>query len=139
MSELIRFGVSIDRRLIEPFDALIEREGYTNRSEALRDLIRERLIREEEQSGQGEVAGALTLVYDHHARGLDARLTDLQHEFMRCVIATTHVHLNHDHCMQTLLLRGEAEALRRLAGRLKALRGVKHVTLSLTSTGSRLA
>lgn len=134
MSELIRFGVSISESLIEPFDELIAREGYTNRSEALRDLIRERLIREREE-GDGEMFGTLTLVYDHHARGLDGRLTEVQHEYGETVISAVHVHVDHDNCLQILILRGAAAEIRELSGRLKALRGVKHAALSLTSGG----
>lgn len=137
MSELIRFGVSIDSRLIEHFDRLIAREGYTNRSEALRDLIRDRMVREEEEK-DGEMFGTLTLVYDHHSRGLDGRLTDIQHEFARQVVSSVHVHVDHDNCLQVLILRGRARDLRTVAGRLKALRGVKHSTLSLTSSGVAL-
>lgn len=135
MTELVRFGVSIGKNLIDPFDKLIAREGYTNRSEALRDLIRERLIREEEE-GKGEMFGTLTLVYDHHVRGLDSRLTDLQHEYVHHVISTVHVHIDHDNCLQILILRGAAREIRGLAGRLKALRGVRHASLSLTAGGA---
>jgi CopG family nickel-responsive transcriptional regulator len=138
MSELVRFGVSIDKRLIDPFDRLISREGYTNRSEALRDLIRDRLVREEEIK-EGEMFGTLTLVYDHHARGLDARLTDIQHEYAGQVVSAVHVHINHDNCLQVLILRGTARELRGLSGRLKALKGVKHATLSMTTSGEELA
>jgi len=137
MTDLVRFGVSISRSLIEPFDKLIAREGYTNRSEALRDLIRDRLVREQEDR-EGEMFGTLTLVYDHHARGLDGRLTDLQHQYAGAVVSAVHVHVDHHSCLQILILRGVAGEIRSLAGQLKALRGVKHATLSLTAAGAAL-
>ncbi len=132
MTDLVRFGVSIERSIIEPFDNLIAREEYGSRSEALRDLIRERLIHEHEKN-DGLMFGTLTLVYEHHQRGIDARLTDIQHEHAEAVISTVHVHIDHDYCLQVLVLRGEGRVLRALAGRIKALRGVHHAVLSLTA------
>jgi CopG family nickel-responsive transcriptional regulator len=136
MSELVRFGVSIPRDLIEPFDKQIEKDSYTNRSEAIRDLIRDYLVREEEKQSR-EMFGTFTFVYDHHTPGLDSRLTDVQHEYAERVVSTLHVHIDHHNCLQVLILHGNSMELRELATRLKALRGVKHATLSLT-TGKHL-
>ncbi len=137
MSDLVRFGVSLEKRLIDPFDRLIAKEGYTNRSEAFRDLIRERLIRDEERK-EGDMFGTLTLIYDHHQRGLDGRLNEIQHQAADHVVSAVHVHINPDNCLLVLILRGPASALRKVSGRLKSLHGVKHGSLSLTTTGSNL-
>jgi CopG family nickel-responsive transcriptional regulator len=137
MSELIRVGISLPAPLLESYDHLIAGHGYTNRSEAIRDLIRERLVAEEWSRG-GEVAGTFTLVYDHHHRELVARLLNVQHDHERAIVSTLHVHLDHDNCLEVLVLRGQAKELRVLTDALRSLRGVKHTTLAMTSTGKEL-
>jgi len=137
MSGIVRFGVSLDQGLLEQFDRLIRGKRYTNRSEALRDLIRKELVEREWQEDR-EVAGAITYIYDHHRRDLLNRIMDLQHGYQKYIISTQHVHLDHDHCLEIVAVRGRAKEIRRLADDLKALKGVRHGTLSMTSLGREI-
>lgn len=139
MGKLTRFGVSLDEELLEPFDALCAVKGYSNRSEAIRDLIRKALVAEEWQQADGEGAGTLTLVYDHHKNDLARRLTQMQHDEHDIIIATLHVHLDHHNCLEVLILKGEAARVRALADKLISCKGVKHGTFSGTTTGQDLA
>ena len=139
MGRLTRFGVSLDEELLEPFDALCAVEGYSNRSEAIRDLIRKALVAEEWQQADGQGAGTLTLVYDHHKNDLARRLTQMQHDEHDIIIATLHVHLDHHNCLEVLILKGEAGCVRALADKLISCKGVKHGTFSGTTTGQDLA
>ena len=139
MGRLTRFGVSLDEELLEPFDALCAVEGYSNRSEAIRDLIRKALVAEEWQQADGQGAGTLTLVYDHHKNDLARRLTQMQHDEHDIIIATLHVHLDHHNCLEVLILKGEAGRVRALADKLISCKGVKHGTFSGTTTGQDLA
>ena len=138
MGKLTRFGVSLDEELLEPFDALCAVKGYSNRSEAIRDLIRKALVAEEWQQADGQGAGTLTLVYDHHKNDLARRLTQMQHD-EHDIIATLHVHLDHHNCLEVLILKGEAARVRALADKLISCKGVKHGTFSGTTTGQDLA
>lgn len=139
MGKLTRFGVSLDEELLEPFDALCAVKGYSNRSEAIRDLIRKALVAEEWQQADGQGAGTLTLVYDHHKNDLARRLTQMQHDEHDITIATLHVHLDHHNCLEVLILKGEAARVRALADKLISCKGVKHGTFSGTTTGQDLA
>ena len=139
MGKLTRFGVSLDEELLEPFDALCAVKGYSNRSEAIRDLIRKALVAEEWQQADGQGAGTLTLVYDHHKNDLARRLTQMQHDEHDIIIATLHVHLDHHNCLEVLILKGEAARVRALADKLISCKGVKHGTFSCTTTGQDLA
>ena len=139
MGKLTRFGVSLDEELLEPFDALCAVKGYSNRSEAIRDLIRKALVAEEWQQADGQGAGTLTLVYDHHKNDLARRLTQMQHDEHDIMIATLHVHLDHHNCLEVLILKGEAARVRALADKLISCKGVKHGTFSGTTTGQDLA
>ena len=139
MGKLTRFGVSLDEELLEPFDALCAVKGYSNRSEAIRDLIRKALVAEEWQQADGQGAGTLTLVYDHHKNDLARRLTQRQHDEHDIIIATLHVHLDHHNCLEVLILKGEAARVRALADKLISCKGVKHGTFSGTTTGQDLA
>ncbi len=138
MSQLLRFGVSLEKELLDKFDQLIKQRSYTNRSEALRDLIRQELIKKEWQKG-GEIAGAVTLVYNHHQRELLNKITDVQHDLQKIIISTQHIHLDHDNCLEIIALKGNPQAAQRLQDRLKSIKGVKHVTLSMSSTGRGIA
>ena len=138
MGKLTRFGVSLDEELLEPFDALCAVKGYSNRSEAIRDLIRKALVAEEWQQADGQGAGTLTLVYDHHKNDLARRLTQMQHDEHDIIIATLHVHLDHHNCLEVLILKGEAARVRALADKLISCKGVKHGTFSGTTTGQDL-
>lgn len=135
---LSRFGVSIDGRLLSQFDRHIQRRGYRNRSEAIRDLIRDRLVEEEWSSGNREVVGTLTLIYDHHTRELQARMTELQHRHHAHVLCTMHVHLDHHNCLEVLVVRGRPREIRALTDGLMSLKGVKHGQLAASSTGKLL-
>ena len=130
---------SLDEELLEPFDALCAVKGYSNRSEAIRDLIRKALVAEEWQQADGQGAGTLTLVYDHHKNDLARRLTQMQHDEHDIIIATLHVHLDHHNCLEVLILKGEAARVRALADKLISCKGVKHGTFSGTTTGQDLA
>ncbi|GIU78458.1 MAG: putative nickel-responsive regulator [Bryobacteraceae bacterium] len=133
MGALARIGVAIDEDLLKKFDALIERRGYTNRSEAFRDLIRDALVQDKAAAPEAEVVGTLTLVYDHHVRQLQERLTHMQHEHHTEIISALHVHLDHHHCLEVLVLRGRSARVRQIADRLIATKGVQHGRLTLTS------
>ncbi|MFA4992468.1 MAG: nickel-responsive transcriptional regulator NikR [Candidatus Omnitrophota bacterium] len=131
---LIRFGVSIDKELLMKFDRLIKDRKYTNRSEAFRDLIRQELIQEQWQ-GNHEIAGAVTLIYNHHKRELVNKLMDIQHDFGQLIISSQHIHLDHNNCLEIIALKGSPKEARRLADSLKSVKGVKHATLSMSSAG----
>jgi len=124
----------LENRLLEKYDRLIKRKGYSTRSEALRDLIRQELVRKEWEE-DNEVAGAVTFVYDHHQRGLTSRLTDIQHDYQGLIISTQHIHLDHDNCLEIVAVRGRAREVQKLAHALQSVKGVRHGTLSMTSTG----
>ena len=134
MSSIARFGVSLDKGLLGKFDKLIESKSYTNRSEAFRDLIRQELVKKEWQDAH-EVVGAITLIYDHHKRELVNTLLDIQHEFGSCIISSQHIHIDHNNCLEILAVKGSPEKVQRLSESLKAVKGVKHSTLSMSTTG----
>jgi CopG family nickel-responsive transcriptional regulator len=133
MSDLARIGVAIESKLLASFDALIAKLGYTNRSEAFRDLIRERLVREGSENPNQEVVGALTLVYDHHKRNLNDKLTELQHDHHANIVSTLHVHLDHDNCLEVLILRGKAKKVRKIAELLISVKGIQHGQLAISA------
>jgi len=137
MSELFRFGISLPKDLLEKFDKLISGKSYSNRSEAFRDLIRQELIKKEWQEGDS-IAGAITLIYDHHRRELVNKLTDIQHDHQKVIISTQHIHLDHDNCLEIIAVKGHPKDAQKLADTLKSVKGVKHGTLSMSSTGEGL-
>jgi CopG family nickel-responsive transcriptional regulator len=134
MGDLVRFGVSAEEELIVNFDRLSADKGYNNRSEALRDLMRDALVqaRLDKFPDTANVLGSLTLVYDHHAREISERMGEIQHERYGLVVSVLHVHISHDDCMEVIALRGRAGAIRELANTLLSLKGVKHGKLFLT-------
>ena len=138
MSSLSRIGVAIDSELLDRFDALIQERGYNNRSEAFRDLIRDELVEKSWESPESQVVGTVTLVYDHHVRMLNEKLTDLQHHHHRTVLATTHVHLDEHLCSEMIMLRGHPDELREIADLSARQKGVLHATLSISSAGHGL-
>jgi len=133
MSELVRFGVSMDRALLVSLDGIIEQRGYANRSEAIRDLIRAEQVRESWEDRTGTAVATLTLVYDHHVREAGERLTELQHNHDDLVHSTMHVHLTHRMCLEVIVMRGDPARIQQLADRLIAARGVKHGRLVATA------
>lgn len=137
MSELARTGLSIDRELLAKFDLAIAGKSYNNRSEAIRDLIRDHLVSEAADKNE-VVVGTLTIVYDHHRPNLTEKLVDAQHHAGGKVLAATHVHLDHHNCLEVVIMKGRSGALRDLANHILSLRGVKHGQLVVTSTGKDL-
>jgi CopG family nickel-responsive transcriptional regulator len=135
MSDLSRIGVAIESDLLEEFDALIARRGYPSRSEAFRDLIRDALIQESAASDNARVVGTVTLVYAHRVRLLREKLTSLQHTFHHAILSTLHVHLDHDNCLEVVVVRGKAGQVRRIADALISMKGVKHGRLTVTTAG----
>ncbi|MGA7683849.1 MAG: nickel-responsive transcriptional regulator NikR [Terriglobales bacterium] len=131
MAGLSRIGVSIDAELLKRFDSYIGRKGYDNRSEAFRDLIRDRLV--ETAVVAGNVVGTVTLIYDHHTRLLPEKLTDLQHEYHDVVISTLHAHLDHERCLEVVILRGKSKRVQELADRLISIKGVQHGRLVMSA------
>ena len=137
MSEVVRFGVSLEKELLNKFDRLIKEKKYSNRSEAIRDLIREDLVKREWVEDK-EVAGAISLVFDHHKRDLVNILTDIQHDFYPIIISSQHIHLDHNNCLEIIVVRGKPAEVRELANKLKSNRGVKYGALSIATTGKEL-
>ncbi|MCK5453061.1 MAG: nickel-responsive transcriptional regulator NikR [Calditrichia bacterium] len=135
--ELIRYGISLPEILSRKFDQLIKKKKYTNRSEAIRDLIRHALVEEEIKSNV-EVLAVVNLLYNHHKRELSERLTELQHKHHHLVLSSMHVHLDHTNCLETIVMQGMSQEIKQLADLLIASKGVKHGKLSLTSTGKNL-
>jgi CopG family nickel-responsive transcriptional regulator len=136
MSHLSRIGVAIDTGLLEKFDGLIAERGYTNRSEAFRDLIRDELVRKDAESPESQVIGTVTLVYDHHVRLLQEKLTAIQHDHHHSILSTLHVHLDHDNCLEVLVVRGRSVEVRKVADVLISTKGVKHGRLVITTSGA---
>lgn len=137
LSDIIRFGVSIDQDLLETFDRLIAERGYANRSEALRDLIREALIQQKiELESETSALGSLTLVYNHHARNLSQEMAELQHNFHELILSVMHLHVSHDDCMEVIALRGVVSEIVKLADGLLSLKGIKNGKLFLTLPSS---
>lgn len=132
-----RFSISMEDDLLGKFDRYLEQRGYSNRSEAVRDLVRKALIDEEWRAGE-EVVGVITLVYDHHHRQLQDKLTDIQHDHHEMIISATHVHMDHHNCLEVIIVKGEASAICQMADRLKAEKGVKSGELTAASTGCKL-
>lgn len=138
MSELTRFGVSIDSKLIKKFDALIDRKGYSTRSEAIRDMIRDMLVEQEWESGKEETVGTITIVYNHHTRELEHALTDMQHKSFHQIVSALHVHLDAHNCLEVLVVKGKSKDITKIADLLIGTKGVKHGKLVMTTTGKEL-
>lgn len=134
---LKRFSISLEEDLLEKFDEYIRQNRYSNRSEAVRDLIRKSLVREEWKSNS-QVVGVITLVYDHHRPQLQERVTELQHRFYHIITSSTHVHMDHDNCLEVTIAKGKAAEVQELAQDLIALKGVKDGNLTMSSTGGTL-
>lgn len=134
MAEVFRFGISLPKSLIDKFDKLIKEKKYTNRSKAFGDLIRQELVKKEWQVGK-EIAGAITPIYGHHKRELLNKITDIRHDFQKAIISTQHIHLDHNNCLEIIAVKGTPKEAQRLANTLTSVRGVKHGTISMSSTG----
>ena len=139
MEEIVRFGVSMEKNLLAGFDELISRKGYTNRSEALRDLVRDHLVEEEWKVEKKEMIGTITIVYNHHTRGISDTLIELQHHFHNLIISTMHLHMDEDNCLEVLVVKGMVDKIKTIADKLISTRGVKHGKLTMTTTGKELS
>lgn len=138
MTHLTRFGVSIDESLLRDFDRLISQKGYQNRSEAIRDLIRENLVQEEWAEGEKETVGTISLVYDHHKRELSKTLLEMQHRNYLAILSSLHIHLDEHNCLEVIVVKGKAKEIKKISDRLIGTKGVKHGQLSLNTMGRNL-
>lgn len=136
-NELIRFGVSLEKQLLDIFDGSIKAKKYESRSEAIRDLIRESIVKEEWQRNK-TVTGAIAIVYDHHKRELMNYLVDTQHDYHECILSSQHLHLDHHNCFEIVAVSGKAQRIKELYDRLKSAKGVKHASFAEGTTGSEL-
>ena len=137
MANIVRTGVSLEQELLRQFDESIRERGYQNRSEAIRDLIRDHLISREADKNK-VVAGTLTIIYDHHRPNLTEKLVEVQHHAGSQVLAATHVHLDHHNCLEVVIMKGRSGSIRAVANAILSLQGVKHGQLVVTSTGKDL-
>ena len=133
MEKVVRFGVSIDPDLLKRFDKIIARKGYSNRSEAIRDLIRENLVEEEWKNKESDVAGTITIIFDHNVGNIPNKLLDIQHKYHKNVVSTTHVHIDEESCLEVLVVEGKPSEIIRLADKLKSMKGVKQGKLVMSS------
>ncbi len=137
MSNLVRFGVSLEEDLLAKFDNHIKKHKYTNRSEAIRDLIREELVKKEWTENR-EVTGAITLVYDHHTRELVTKVLDVQHDYHTCILSSQHIHLDHHNCFEIVVTKGKSKDIEELYQKLKAIKNVKHAGFMMATRGKDL-
>ena len=138
MSNLVRFGVSLEDDLLTKFDRHIKRRKYTNRSEAIRDLIRDELVKEEWTENK-EVTGAITVVYDHHTRELVTKVLDIQHDYHNCILSTQHIHLDHHNCFEIIVTKGKSKEIEELYQKLKSVKSVKHAGFMMATKGKDLS
>ena len=132
---LIRFGVSMEKSLLERFDKICGEKGYATRSEAIRDMVRDQLVESELQRDDSKAVGTLTVVYDHHQRDLQEKLTDYQHHHLHAIVSTLHVHLDAHLCLEVIILRGKTKEIKKIGDGLIAAKGVKHGKLVVTTGG----
>ena len=125
-STLKRFGVSMDGGLLRRFDHLVKMKGYENRSEAVRDLVREAIVQQLWEDEEQIIAGSILLFYDHHQRSLFEEMTIIQHSMHHLILATTHFHLNHDNCLELIVVKGKVKEIQELSNRLTSLKGVSY-------------
>ncbi len=135
---VVRFSVSLPPKLLKELDKMSGEKGYDNRSPAIADMIRNQLVEHRQKFGEKEIAGTITLVYDHHTQHVQEALTAIQHDHHEVIISTMHVHLDHHNCLEVLVVRGRAALVKRIADELIAAKGVKHGKLTVTSTGKDL-
>lgn len=138
MGNTVRFGISLDKKLLANFDTLIEQKSYMNRSEAIRDLIRASLVEERCGSEDQQAVGTVTLVYNHHVRDLSDKLTEHQHSHHDQIISALHVHLDAHNCLEVLVIRGMVRDIKQIANELIGVKGVKHGKLVMTIPGEEL-
>jgi len=136
--KITRFGVSVPDELLQKFDRIIEEKGYVNRSEAIRDLMRDFIVRHEWEEGDREVAGTITIVYNHDEADVVKELLDLQHDYVNEIVSSLHVHMDEHNCLEVVVVKGKASRIKEIAERLISLKGVKHGKLVMTTTGREL-
>lgn len=132
--KITRFGVSIEPELLKKFDRVIKKKGYYNRSEAIRDIVRENILKVDTSDPDSEAIGTLTIMYDHHEGMLTNKLLDLQHDHHNEILSTTHIHIDHHNCLEVLVLKGKTGEIKKLADNIKALKGIKHGELVITKS-----
>ena len=137
MSKLVRFGISLEEELLRNFDNHIREKEYQNRSEAIRDLIREGIVKKEWAENK-EVAGAITLIYNHHSKELVNKLTDIQHDFHKLILSSQHIHLDHDNCLETVVVKGKSKEIELLANKMKSQKGVKYSVLTIATLAKKI-
>ena len=135
---VVRFGVSVPEELLEKFDRIIEEKGYVNRSEAIRDMMRDFIVRHEWETGDTEVAGTITMLYNHDEAEVVKELLDLQHDYLEEIVSSIHVHMDLHNCLEVVIVKGKASRIKEIADRLLSLKGVKHGKLVMTGTGKDL-
>jgi CopG family nickel-responsive transcriptional regulator len=135
---VVRFTVSVPQTLAKQLDRMTREKGYDNRSLAVADMIRDQLVEHHQNYGNRDIAGTITLVYDHHKQHVQAALTDIQHDHHDVIISSLHVHLDHDNCLEVLAVRGQATTIKKIADELIAAKGVKHGKLTVTTSGKDL-
>lgn len=135
---VVRFSVSVPKQLAMQLERMAREKGYDNRSLAVADMIRAHLVEHRQNVGNPDIAGTITLVYDHHKQHVQATLTDIQHDHHEAIVSTLHVHLDHDNCLEVLVVRGRAALIKKIADELIAAKGVKHGKLTVTTTGKDL-
>jgi len=132
--KITRFGVSAEPGLLKKFDKKIKKEGYDNRSEAIRDLIRKDLIKQDTQKPDQTAIGTLTMIYNHHTGNLTNKLLNIQHDHTNEILTTTHIHIDHDNCLEVLVLKGKNKNIKKLADNIKSIKGIKHAELVITKS-----
>jgi len=137
MTELVRFSVSLEETLLSKFDKEIKKDNYPTRSKAIKDLIRESLIKKEWVKGKN-VVGTITLVYNHHKRELTSKIMDIQHDYHNVIISSQHVHLDHDNCLEVIIIKGQTKEIVSLERKLKTTKGIKYSTLNMATTGKEI-
>ncbi|MFW6140900.1 MAG: nickel-responsive transcriptional regulator NikR [Acidobacteriota bacterium] len=138
MAKVTRFGVSLESQLLTQFDALLKKSGYKNRSEAIRDLIRDRLVKQEWEESDKEIIGILSLVYNHEKREVTEILNHIQHQHIEAIISSTHIHLDSHNCLEVIILRGKSRIIEKISNQLQSTRNVKHGDLIKTTIGKDL-
>jgi len=138
MSSIVRFGVSLEKGLLGKFDRMIKKMSYGNRSKAIADILREKLV-EKEWSVETEVVGTITMIYDHHQRDLTGRLICIQHHHDAAVLSSQHIHLDDKNCLEVIIAKGKPQSVKALADKMRSCRGVKHLSLNMSSTGRAIS
>lgn len=139
MNKIVRFGVSIDEKLLKKFDSIIEDKGYVNRSEAIRDLIRDMMVSDSISDPDADAIGTLTMIYSHDTREISDKLNDTQHHHFGSIISTTHIHLDEHNCLEVIIMKGKAKTIQSISDKLLSIKNVRHGKVTITAAGKILA